>query len=165
MEGFLIVVGFMAAVFWTGLTIAAFFQVGWLHSILMIALTAGVLFFINSLCTKADNQRKKEKAKTVSKIAIGVSAAMIIIGFLMFIFCFLLGPTGYVDTFTKCGWCGGAGTTSNGQICKLCYGGGGASGSSARYTATLSTWLGVLLASAGVAIILGTRSIKKKHYL
>ena len=164
MEGILIVGGFIAAVFWGGLTIAAFFQVGWFYSILMIALTVGVLFLMNSICKKANDRQKNEKAKAISKVVIGLSVAMIVIGFLMFIFCFLLGPTGYADTFTECGLCGGSGIAF-GKVCSLCHGGGGISGSNARYTAETYTWLGVLIASSGVAIILGTRKIKKDHYI
>ena len=150
--------GFIAVVFWIGLTIGAFFQVGWIYSILMIALTVGILFLINSICKKADDQQKREKAKTIAKIVVVLSVAMIIVGFLMSIFCFLIGPTGYVDTFTECGLCGGSGIAF-GKICSLCHGGGGASGSDARYTAGTYTWLGVLIVSSGVAIILGTKSI------
>ena len=155
----------MFALFFVGglvltLAIVAFTQVGWFYSVVAVVLTSSIILLIRAIWKNArsrkNNKSGKDAARTVSYIAITVAAIMIVVGIIMFLVCFM-SPTSHVDTFTECGWCGGSGIVTGGKICSLCNGGGGASGSAARYTATDATWLGVLIATAGLVIILGTK--------
>ena len=168
MEGIMLIAGIIGIVIMPILTIVAFMQVGLLYSVISIAFTSGVVLLIYAFWKKANlnksNIKYKEKADALSSFVMTASKIMIIIGLLVFISCFLSGPTGSANTFTTCGWCGGSGIVSSGKICRLCNGGGGASGTSDRYTATVVNWLGVIAASSGWLIHFLTKKFKKKYY-
>ena len=153
-----------------GLTIAAFCQVGWFYSVLTIVFTSSVIILVFLLWKKASKLsnvdkwiQAKKKARIISNVFTITSGIMIAGGLLMFLICFLSGPTSFADTFTECGWCGGSGIVSSGKLCSLCNGAGGALGSAARFTPTIITWLGVLIAVAGILIIVGTKHIKDRY--
>lgn len=152
---------FIAGFFVLALTIVAFLQVGWFYSIITILFTGSIIILVRFLWAKMKN---KDVAEIISRVIIIISMTMIGIGIVMFLYCFLNGPKGYVGTFTECGWCGGSGIVSGGKICKLCDGLGGAYGASARFTATNLTWLGVLIVASGIAIIVGTIYYKNKDF-
>ena len=166
-QGFLLIAGFLGAVILPILTIVAFTQIGILYSAISIAFTIGVVLLIKGLWKKANNNKRnlkyKETADAVSSFALTASKVMIVLGLVVFALCFLSGPTGFVDTFTTCGWCGGSGRVSSGKICTLCNGGGGASGTANRYTATIINWIGIIITSSGSLIYLITKKIKKKY--
>lgn len=134
----------------------------WLYSVIVIALTVATLLLVYYTWKKATNDQKIAKAKVVSKIVIGVSMVLTVIGFVMLVWCFCLEPTSHVDTFTKCGLCGGDGY-SFGKICSLCHGRGGITRSDPRYSTGMYTWIGALITSSSTVINEGTRSIMKKH--
>lgn len=166
MEGAQLIGGFVATITLIVITIVALCMVGWLYSIIAIVFTGGILFLIHLLwkrtkTNKSDLQNNK-MATTISNVVIGISVAIIVIGALMFLSCYLKGPTGYAEKLSECGWCGGDGL-DGGVICRLCYGSGGVTRTSARYSSTFLNWIGVLLVSSGVVIIFGTRHTKNKY--
>ena len=166
MEGLLLIAGIIGVVILPILTIVAFIQIGWLYSIISVSFVAICVFLLYVLWKResknSNSTQHNERAEFVSKIATRFAVLAIILGALMFVACFVDGPTGYVGTFTQCGWCGGSGIVSSGKICGLCNGRGGAAGGSARYTSSITNWLGVVLATSGVVIIFAVKKLKKK---
>ncbi len=151
-----------------GLTVMAVIYVNIIYTLIAVAISLGAFFFLRSLWKKASTNpadtEATQTAANITKVAIIVSIVLIIVGAFVYLLYLQAGPTGYVDSFTECGWCGGCGRVSDGTRCSLCKGLGGAYRTDARYTITNSNWIGVLIADIGIAIIASSVLLKKKHF-
>lgn len=143
------------------LAIGACIEVGWLYSVLTLGVACCILYMLYTLYKKASRKEATErdiKAANVTRIAIvAIAIGLIFFGILVGGIGLLTAKTdGYY--LQKCGWCGGTGRLSSGEICGLCDGAGGVAGENLVYDD--STWIGILMAAFGAILYSGASFIK-----
>lgn len=139
LAGILIFVGIL----WIGITIIALVQLGWIGSFAAVALIISIIFGIKKWGYVCANP------KIITYLAI----FLIVVGALMYLGQYFTGTTSYGTKYTECGLCEGDGIF-NLKKCSLCGGKGGVYGNEKVYNSTTSNWLGVIIANAGVAMII-----------
>ncbi len=128
---------------WIWATIYALGALGWLCSIVSIALIVGIVVAIKKwgyLC---------KKPKIIAYFAI----LLVFVGVLMFIGMYFNGYTTNAE-IRACGLCEGSGKSPiSGKKCPVCGGSAGYVSTSKRHNDEMSNWIGVMIANAGLAMI------------
>lgn len=142
--------------------LAACISVGW-KSLLFCGVVASVLYALYQTAKKSEANDATEATKKLTdtslKIVAIIGVCIIIVGGFLFLFG-IMSPkhTGYRPEV--CGYCGGTGRVTSGKECGLCDGAGGAVFETVDYAGY--TWWGILLAAAGV-ILLVFKPTKKQE--